>query len=372
MDSKDIEVDEESLGIKEMHEQNASKNTQNIYDLPDSSHHEPTVEDYEKAAKNKKSSVAPAQDSLVTISKKQGKQLAQDSIITQKSMEEEDEDKSLKAHRNLHKVNNDLIPRDVAQRDAALLNRDFMSSNVGKATAESYKNITEVIQEVGAETKPLNWNKDTQGKEQLDLGHGFKPLSDVSEKQEFRTGNGVELKNYRAVDVPTEIDVVGETQVLSLVVRDVNGNNISQEKLDKHPELGKVELVYKKDGKLGEIVCPKPVFESDRKDPKAPIYTIIDGEVYTLPINKGQYDELNQSLDKGAQHIDMTLDKTKSIEIEVEAGLPKHVREEAKNIGERVKTSVRLDRSTVEVQVSSAQTTPTSPNILNSKGFSKE
>ncbi|MFP3035325.1 MAG: Sca4 family protein, partial [Candidatus Tisiphia sp.] len=91
-------------------------------------------------------------------------------------------------------------------------------------------------------------------------------------------GTPVEIKNYRTIDFPIELEDGGPMH-LSLAVKDQNGRNIAASKavyFTAH---------YDDDGKLIEVSSPRPV-KFNGTDPDAVGYIEHGGQIYTLPVTQ--------------------------------------------------------------------------------------
>jgi hypothetical protein len=102
-------------------------------------------------------------------------------------------------------------------------------------------------------------------------------------------GQDVEVKNYRTIDFPTELEGQNGPMHLSMAVKDQNGKNIALSKavyFTAH---------YDDNGKLSEVSSPKPVMFSST-DPDAVGYIEHQGQIYTLPVTQGKYQEMMRAL----------------------------------------------------------------------------
>ncbi|WP_371253769.1 Sca4 family protein [Orientia tsutsugamushi] len=119
--------------------------------------------------------------------------------------------------------------------------------------------------------------------------------------------NGVTktVTKHRTIDIPRAVEENKGPLDLALVAQDATGKNM--------PESKAVYLTahYNKEGKLVEMTHPEPLrFFSD--DPGSPAYTVINNEVYTLPITKEKYEQLTKEISQNIQE----QDKDKDIEQE--------------------------------------------------------
>ncbi len=99
--------------------------------------------------------------------------------------------------------------------------------------------------------------------------------------------NGKPISNYRSLDVPLKAD--GGPMHMSLAVKDSQGNNISAK------DAVYLSAHYDDKGKLVEMTTPVPVYFTSQ-DKESPVCIKQDGRVYTLPINRGKYEEMQQQI----------------------------------------------------------------------------
>lgn len=107
-------------------------------------------------------------------------------------------------------------------------------------------------------------------------------------------GTPVEIKNYRTIDFPIELNEGGSMH-LSLAVKDQHGRNIAASKavyFTAH---------YDDDGKLIEVSSPRPVkFNGTGSD--AVGYIEHGGQIYTLPVTQEKYKAMMQEVAKNKGH----------------------------------------------------------------------
>ncbi|WP_342272186.1 Sca4 family protein [Candidatus Tisiphia endosymbiont of Parasteatoda lunata] len=107
-------------------------------------------------------------------------------------------------------------------------------------------------------------------------------------------GTTVEIKSYRTIDFPIELQDGGPMH-LSLAVKDQHGRNIAASKavyFTAH---------YDDDGKLIEVSSPSPV-EFNGTDPDAVGYIKHKGQFYTLPVTQKKYKAMMQAVAKNKGH----------------------------------------------------------------------
>ncbi|UCM85958.1 MAG: Sca4 family protein [Rickettsia endosymbiont of Culicoides impunctatus] len=100
-----------------------------------------------------------------------------------------------------------------------------------------------------------------------------------------------QINNYRTIDFPTELPNKTGSMHLSLAVKDENGRNIA---LDRAVYF---TAHYDSQGKLSEISSPKPVRFNGKGD-DAIGYIEHLGQVYSLPVTQGKYQEMMLALEK--------------------------------------------------------------------------
>ncbi|WP_375332467.1 MULTISPECIES: Sca4 family protein [unclassified Candidatus Tisiphia] len=107
-------------------------------------------------------------------------------------------------------------------------------------------------------------------------------------------GTPVEIKNYRTIDFPIELNDGGPMH-LSLAVKDQHGRNIAASKavyFTAH---------YDDDGRLIEVSSPRPVkFNGTGSD--AVGYIEHGGQIYTLPVTQEKYKAMMQEVAKNKGH----------------------------------------------------------------------
>ncbi len=99
--------------------------------------------------------------------------------------------------------------------------------------------------------------------------------------------NGKVISNFRSLDVPLKAD--DGPMHISLAVKDLQGNNISAK------EAVYLSAHYDDKGKLVEMTTPVPVYFTSQ-DKESPVCIKQDGRVYTLPINRGKYEEMQKQI----------------------------------------------------------------------------
>nr|WP_245406871.1 Sca4 family protein [Orientia tsutsugamushi] len=124
-------------------------------------------------------------------------------------------------------------------------------------------------------------------------------ISHMHKTQLSANVNGVTktVTKHRTIDIPRAVEENKGPLDLALVAQDATGKNMSESKavyLTAH---------YNQEGKLVEITHPEPMlFFSD--EPSSPAYTVINNEVYTLPITREKYDQLTKEISQNIQEQD--------------------------------------------------------------------
>nr|WP_064591428.1 Sca4 family protein [Orientia tsutsugamushi] len=133
-----------------------------------------------------------------------------------------------------------------------------------------------------------------------DAGEKVTDLISYSHKTQLSASvNGVTktVTKHRTIDIPRAVEENKGPLDLALVAQDATGKNMSESKavyLTAH---------YNQKGKLVEMTHPEPMkFFSD--DPCSPAYTVINNEVYTLPITREKYDQLTKEISQNIQEQD--------------------------------------------------------------------
>ncbi|WP_342638844.1 Sca4 family protein [Orientia tsutsugamushi] len=133
-----------------------------------------------------------------------------------------------------------------------------------------------------------------------DAGEKVTDLISHSNKTQLSASvNGITktVTKHRTIDIPSAVEENKGPLDLALVAQDATGKNM--------PESKAVYLTahYNKEGKLVEMTHPEPlIFFSD--EPSSPAYTVINNEVYTLPITKEKYDQLTKEISQNIQEQD--------------------------------------------------------------------
>ncbi|MDR0774593.1 MAG: Sca4 family protein [Rickettsia sp.] len=107
-------------------------------------------------------------------------------------------------------------------------------------------------------------------------------------------GTPVEIKNYRTIDFPIELNDGGPMH-LSLAVKDQHGRNIAASKavyFTAH---------YDDDGRLIEVSSPRPV-KFNGTSPDAVGYIEHGGHIYTLPVTQEKYKAMMQEVAQNKGH----------------------------------------------------------------------
>ncbi len=113
-----------------------------------------------------------------------------------------------------------------------------------------------------------------------------KPVA-VSDPAIYKLG-GTTIANYRNLDLP--VQAKGGPMHMSLAVKDLQGKNIS----DKDAVY--LTAHYDKEGKLVEMTMPIPVYFTVT-DKDSPVCIKRKGKIYTLPVNRGKYEEMIRAIE---------------------------------------------------------------------------
>ena len=160
----------------------------------------------------------------------------------------------------------------------------------------------------------------------------------ISQKTMIRMPDGSEkeVSGYRSIDFPKSITENAGPMSLAMAVKDSNGKNIAAK------DAVYFTAHYDKAGKLMEVSYPMPIkFAGEGKD--AIGYIEVNGNIYTLPVTQGKYQEMMQEVAKN-KGIDLGL---------------------SQSLDEPTKDVVNLETSknkfvTVETSVSTEMSTPKS------------
>ena len=222
------------------------------------------------------------------------------------------DDQILNDFRELRKIQRDTIHRiltDIpygieAFHDYAAKNGNELGERMPHDT-EGAKLLAEIEREKYKEIhnkyayEDIEWNDRNQasitkdGVEICKLGN----QKTTGERQEYNL-NGKTISNYRSLDLP--LDTEKGPMHMSLAVKDLQGKNVSEK------EAVYLTAHYDKKGKLIEMTAPVPVYYTG-KDKSSPVCIKQNGKIYTLPVNRGKYEEMmkeiaqNKGLNKGKE-----------------------------------------------------------------------
>lgn len=152
-------------------------------------------------------------------------------------------------------------------------------------------------------------------------------------------GTEVEVKNYRTIDFPSQLEEGKGPMHVSLAAKDANGNNIAASKavyFTAH---------WDRDGKLVEVSSPPLKFRDDSPDSVA--FIEHQGQIYTLPVTQKKYQEMMQEVAKNHGHgvdISRSIERSSdSISISAEVGHKQEVEQsrESSIVGEEVSKILR-------------------------------
>ena len=146
------------------------------------------------------------------------------------------------------------------------------------------------------------------------------------------TLSGQKIENYRSINVPLKSE--SGPMHMSLAVKDLNGKNIGEK------DAVYLTAHYDKQGKLIEMTMPIPVHFTS-KDKDSPVCIKKNGKIYTLPINRGKYEEMQKTIAKNkglGQSLESAKEKTAIAQDSFSAG-------ERTPSTKELAASVKLDKS---------------------------
>ncbi|BAG40292.1 cell surface antigen [Orientia tsutsugamushi str. Ikeda] len=206
----------------------------------------------------------------------------------------------------------DDFKRDTTQMDSLSQETKELLSSIGSAGCANIMGSTANIEQAqqmsfAASFSTLDWathansvGNTTQKTITNDAGEKVTDLISHSHKTQLSASvNGVTktVTKHRTIDIPRAVEENKGPLDLALVAQDETGKNMSESKavyLTAH---------YNQEGKLVEMTHPEPLrFFSD--EPGSPAYTVINNEVYTLPITKEKYDQLTKEISQNIQEQD--------------------------------------------------------------------
>jgi hypothetical protein len=198
--------------------------------------------------------------------------------------------------------------------------------------SESFKNVNWTPDQITAPDQPktktseiTNENGEVVAKIK-ETTHDITPLAVTLDN-----GDKVNVKSYRTIDFPTNLETATGPLHLSMAVKDQNGRNISEK------DAVYFTAHYDEQGKLTEISSPIPV-KFMGNDDNAVGYIERNGKVYTLPVTQGKYKEMMREV---AKNKGMAVD------------LSQEVAQEAQDLAltkEKAKVSPALEREEEAVQ----------------------
>ncbi|CAM79856.1 Sca4 family protein [Orientia tsutsugamushi] len=206
----------------------------------------------------------------------------------------------------------DDFKRDTTQIDSLSQETKELLSGIGSAGYANIMGSTANIEQAqqmsfAASFSTLDWathansvGNTTQKTITNDAGEKVTDLISHSHKTQLSASvNGVTkiVTKHRTIDIPRAVEENKGPLDLALVAQDTTGKNM--------PESKAVYLTahYNQEGKLVEMTHPEPLrFFSD--EPGSPAYTVINNEVYTLPITREKYDQLTKEISQNIQEQD--------------------------------------------------------------------
>ncbi|MCX4083938.1 Sca4 family spreading effector [Rickettsia hoogstraalii] len=197
------------------------------------------------------------------------------------------------------------------QDNQGLINKAFEDSETKKrleaAEIAGYKNVLSTYSAANGYQggfKPVQWENQISASDlratvvRNDAGDELCTLNETTVKTKPFTvakqdGTQVQISSYREIDFPIKLDKADGSMHLSMVALKADGTKPSKDKavyFTAHYEEGK-------DGKpqLKEISSPQPLkFAGD--GPDAVAYIEHGGEIYTLAVTRGKYQEMMQEV----------------------------------------------------------------------------
>ena len=163
--------------------------------------------------------------------------------------------------------------------------------------SDSFKNVNWIPDQVVAAGQPKTKTSEITNEEGLvvakikETTHDIAPLAVTLDN-----GDKVNVKSYRTIDFPKELEAGKGPLHLSMAVKDQNGRNISEK------EAVYFTAHYDEQGKLTEISSPIPVKFMGKGDDAVGYIERVgpDGKpkVYTLPVTQGKYKEMMREVAK--------------------------------------------------------------------------
>jgi len=163
--------------------------------------------------------------------------------------------------------------------------------------SDSFKNVNWTPDQVAAAGQPKTKTSEITNEDGLvvakikETTHDIAPLAVTLDN-----GDKVNVKSYRTIDFPKELEAGKGPLHLSMAVKDQNGRNISEK------EAVYFTAHYDEQGKLTEISSPIPVKFMGKGDDAVGYIERVgpDGKpkVYTLPVTQGKYKEMMKEVAK--------------------------------------------------------------------------
>ena len=163
--------------------------------------------------------------------------------------------------------------------------------------SDSFKNVNWTPDQVVAAGQPKTKTSEITNEDGLvvakikETTHDIAPLAVTLDN-----GDKVNVKSYRTIDFPTELETGKGPLHLSMAVKDQNGRNISEK------DAVYFTAHYDEQGKLTEISSPIPVKFMGKGDDAVGYIERVgpDGKpkVYTLPVTQGKYKEMMREVAK--------------------------------------------------------------------------
>jgi hypothetical protein len=210
-----------------------------------------------------------------------------------------------------------------------------LKSNLEEVEISGYKKVHDMHKD---EMSTVEWKQDASEKEVrinpiIKDGVTLCDLVERTSKESLTvtdsSGRQVDITSHRIINFQTHLNDGAEGPLdISMAVKDRNGKNIAESKavyFTAH---------YDDSGKLIEVSTPKPIKFLGTGD-KAIGYIEHGGEIYTLPVTKGNYDAMMTEVQKNngiGFDLAETVEKPKAQAKDTVLGLPTKSHEQLQNI----------------------------------------
>ena len=212
-------------------------------------------------------------------------------------------DQILRDFRELREIQRDVVVGSKTIEDAPVGNEAFhkyaaqhgtvignalnpeISELMGAIEHEKYQEIHQKYPHKDIEWKGGNQASITKDGIEICKLNNKSAIANDSEKYKLE---GITINHYRNLDLP--VKAKGGPMHMSLAVKDLQGKNINNK------DAVYLTAHYDKEGQLVEMTTPIPVyFTSASKD--SPVCIKRKGKIYTLPVNRGKYEEMCKEIE---------------------------------------------------------------------------